>query len=395
MLERLFRKKSLLSYIPILLSAFSSMIIGINPFSNALFVAQVEEKIPIIITFAFTCIVQFLMFGMTAVLRYLTFVIIYSIIVSFGKTKSSDAKDTFSFLKVFLPRILIALVISEVLLFWIKVEDTTKIPEIICLCIFTIFFSLIFKYAFKYLFSVSINKENVNYFDAICFVILCIVSTSILRLVPILGTNLWMFLSILAFMLVVWKKNIVFAIVLSLLTAITIIICDLNMFSIGFILLCLIVGIATSIFSKANKKGALIGLIVSFVVLFATSINSIGKSTDPAMSPRLQDDYLNYMKQSAKLKSGDELEKINEEIARIEEYKNIEESAKNTVSSTIMKCMLLGFLIICLMPDKLLEQINGKIPDAPSVKTIRERWFKIQKIYLLDSGKEEYEEEKK
>lgn len=393
MFERLFRKKNIFSYIPAILAAFSSMVMGINPFSSAIFVVMVEEKVPVLITFLITSIVQLLLFGYVNTLKFLIFVIVYSIIKAFSKnTTKYDSNDIVQLAKNFLPKILIASVISEGILLITRVEELSDFPEIICYVISIALFSIVFRYAYKYYYSLlKESDEKVKYIHIISFVILFTICISFVKGINIFGVNLWIVLSIVLLMIVAWKKNIVFGILSSLLVSLVILLCT-NV-AIGIIILMLVVGIVTTLISKAGRKGALIGLVFSFVILLITfGRNAV--NNNPAMNERMQEDYYSFLKSSLNSLSGDEYEKTSEEIARIEEMDRIQKEAQNTLSSTIIKCMLIGFFLLCVIPIKYLDYINGLVPDAPDIEDIRTRLFRVSKIYRLNPGKEENEDKK-
>jgi hypothetical protein len=50
--------------------------------------------------------------------------------------------------------------------------------------------------------------------------------------------------------------------------------------------------------------------------------------------------------------------------------------------------MIVGFFLICVIPIKYLDLVNSIIPDAPSPKQIKERLFRVSKIYWLNPGNE-------
>ena len=392
MFERLFRKKNVFSYIPAILIAFCSMTMGINPFSSAIFVVLVEEKIPALITFLITAIIQLVIFGYVEALRYLVFVLIYSLVKAFSKKKEKyNDEDIVELIKNYLPKILISVAISEAFLLITGIEETSNIIAIISYVISITLFSVVFKFAYKYYYAlIKETNEPTKFVHVISFVIMAMICISFVKGIVIFGVNLWIAFAFVLLMIVVWKKNIVFGIMAALLVSMNILLC-LNA-SMGIVILALVVGIVAVLLSKAGKKGALIGLVFSFVLLLITlGHNNINDNI--AMSERMQSDYYEFLKNSQKILSGDELEKTNEELARIESLEQVREDSQNTLSNAIIKCMIIGFFILCVVPYKYIEYVNRKIPDAPSAESIKNRLFRVNKIYWLNPGTEETKKE--
>ena len=391
MFERLFKRKNVFSYIPAFLAAFCSLTVGINPFSSAVFAVMVEEKIPVLITFLFTSIVQLVLFGYVDALRFLTFAVIYSLIKAFAKNKQKyNDKDIIDVLSYFTIRVLFASLISEGLLLLTGIEEITNLANAIYLVIAIATFSIVFMYGYKYYFNlIKENEEQIKFMHMVSFLIMCVVCTSIIKEGTVFGINIWAFLTIVFLMIIVWKKNIVFGILSSLLVSLIIVLCA-NI-SFGIIMLTLVTAVVTVLLSKANRKGALIGLVFSFLALGVITIHN--SSNNFGFDERMQKDYYEYLNSSKAFLSGEELEKTNEEINRMDMLVKVQEASKNTLSNMVVRCMIVGFFVLCVIPIKCLEYINQKIPDAPSTKQITERLFRINKIYRLNPGKEEKEKE--
>jgi len=366
--------------------AFSGLTIGINPFSSAVFAVMVDEKIPVLIPFLFTSIIQLFLFGYVNALRFLGFAVIYSIIKAFSKNKSkNDSEDIVELLKYFVLRVLTASLISEIILLATGVEEVQELYAVICLVLSTAVFSIVFNYAYKCYFSLTKEAENpIKFVHISTFLLMCVICISIVKNVNLFGFNLWIALSIILLMMAVWRKNLVFGVFTSILVSLIFMLC-LNV-SISILILALVVGIVTSLLSKANRKGALIGLVFSFIILmFITINNSNGGFLDDA---RMQKDYLEFLKDRQKYLSGDELLRSEEELDRIETLTQMQENSQNTISSLVLKCMIVGFFLICVIPIKYLDLVNSIIPDAPSPKQIKERLFRVSKIYWLNPGNE-------
>ncbi len=385
MFERLFKRKNIFSYIPAFLVAFCSLTIGINPFSSAMFAVMVEEKIPVLVPFLFTSIIQLLLFGYENALSFLIFAVIYSIIKAFSNNKQKyNSDDIIELVKTFSLRVFMASLISEGILLLTGIEELSEIPNIICLVLSVIVFSIVFMYAFKYYYYlIKENDNNIKFIHVASFLVMSVICASLIKYANVLNINLWIAISIILLMIAVWRKNIVFAIMASLLTSLIFVLC--GNISFGIIILTLVVGVVTTLLSKANRKGAFIGLVFSFIVLLFVTVNNDGTSSEL----RIKKDYYDFLRNNMQHLSGDELKQAEEELARYETLTKIQEESKNTLSSFIIKCMVLGFFVLCVIPYKYLEYVDRVVPDAPSPKQIRERLFRVSKIYWLNPGNDD------
>ena len=387
MLERLFKnKKYLFLY---LISGFAGFcnFSGVYPsFSCSLFGAFAEEKIPAVVMVIITTLIQGFFFGTEAVLRFLLFVLLFAIFKSVRKEKEKDEKKR---IKTIAVTSILSAVITEVLLVLIKIVPITSLGISLLHILFTGLFLLVFDRAFKYLSSIDKNsKDEITTVNSISCILMIVAVTLCLANVKVFGVDLWSLICIVLIMLYSWKNKIIRAVICALLVLVVIALCYELKLEMAICLLA--VSLITALISRAGKKGAMLGLAFSTILAIFTIFNTATPHS-PEVELKLSEDYQRFLQKQLEMleneKSGDDYLKISDELTKIEEMKQLNEEAKNTYSSRVIKIMAVGFLMFLLIPEALIERLKVHVELKDEFKKLREKLLKVHKIYRLNAGK--------
>ncbi len=355
-------------------------------FSCALFGASAEEKIPAIVMVALTSIIQILVFGKEAFARFIFFVILFAIFKSVSKKKD---QNEFEKNKSIIIRTTISSVVTEVLLILLSMTPITEIAHSIVHIIVTAVFTILFIRTIKYFSSISEgSEEEITTINNISAVLAITAITACLNPIMIFGVNLWIIVCVALVMLYSWKNKLLKAVICALLSSLMIAFCgQINL----EIVICIIVtSIVTALISRANKKGALIGLIIATVIAVVLQFKS-APEMPPEMSFKLTDEYKEFLRSAEArytVKSGDEYNKIIEELKNVEELEKLKYEAQNTYSSRVIKSMIVGFLLLIFIPEVLLEKLKIHEEIKDEFTQFKERLLKIHKVYRLNAGEE-------
>ncbi len=385
MLERLFKnKKYLFLYLLGIFASFGNFASTYTTLSNALFGAFAEGKIPAIVMVITTAIIQGLLCGKVAVFRFLAFVIIFAIIKC--KTKKAE-KDEIKNAKDLLIKATISSVITEVLLILLRITAITDIAYILLHILCVSLFMLLFDRAFKYFASLSKDsKDEITTINSVSAVLSLVALMTPLKYISVFGADLWIIISTMFVMIYSWKNTLARSMMCALFTSFVIMLCD--GFRVEAIICLIIVSIVTALLSRAGKKGAAIGIAVAGICLLVTLFNE-PPVISPEMRFKLTDEYKDFLitaEERYTEKSGDEYQKIVDELANVEELEKLEKQAKNTFSSKILKGLLIGFLLIIILPATIIEKLKVHVELKDEFKKFREKFLKVHKIYRLNAG---------
>ena len=140
-----------------ILSGFCNFATSYSTFSSALFASLVKNKIPVLVTFLVTSIIQGAVFGNVALIRYLLLSIIFAFFTSMQKKTIDDEKTKIlKHVKCFG----ISIAISEIALLLFRVTPIEEIPHVLLNAVMVIAFSIIFDRALKYIDSIGKDKEE-------------------------------------------------------------------------------------------------------------------------------------------------------------------------------------------------------------------------------------------
>ena len=384
MFERLFKnKKYLFLYVLAILAGFSNFGTNYLPISKALTSGMIIKKVPVLVPFVIMAIIQGVVFGKIAVLRFLIFTLLFAFLTS-RKKHGEDGKGQ---IKNILIRSGISLGVTEAFLVLIGITAFVDIPYAIVSSIMTIAGSLIFEKAIEYILMLKKNNEvQFSTISGVAVVIMLVCVTTCLKEFTFFGIDLWSTITLFLLAIFAWKNKILNSIICAIIVAVTVGICD----KIGIPLFIMIV-LSTMVFcliSRAGKKGAIIGAFVCLVYALAISGHTVDVG-NTGMSNEMMKDYVSTLKKtlsSMQDKSGEEYQKIATEISRIEEVENIKEQAKNTTTIKTLKEMVIVFAILSLIPEKYIEDLKGKVSVKNEFKFIQ-KFFKNNKIYRLNAGK--------
>ena len=391
MLERLFKnKKYIFIYIMSILSGFCNFATSYSTFSSSLFASLVKNKIPVLVTFLVTSIIQGAVFGNVALIRYLLLSIIFAFFTSMQKKTIDDEKT--KILK-HVKCLGISIAISEIALLIFRVTPIEEIPHVLLNAVMVIAFSIIFDRALKYIDSIGKDKEEpIIALNTLAMVVMMICLTSCFSHFNFLGINLWHLICIIVIMLYSWKNKVVRAIVCALISVVAIGICKEITLSLSILIL--LVSLITCIISRAGRKGAIVGVAVCavFVITFFFTDNG---SSNVGLDTEIQQDYQKFLASNMeKLGSGEEYQKYKEEIEQLNKLNEIEKEAKNTISTQVTREMLIGFIILAAVPETYINMLKEHVDVDEEFKFIKEKLFKDSIIYRLNPGKEDEEDKK-
>ena len=387
MLERLFKnKKYLFLYLISGLAGFCNFSSVYPTFSCSLFGAFAEEKIPAVIMVIISTLIQGFFFGTEAVLRFLLFVILFAI---FKSARKENEKNERKRVKTIAVTSILSAVITEVLLVLIKIVPITSLGISLLHVLFTGLFLLVFDRAFKYLSSIDKNsKEEITTVNSISCILMIVAVTLCLTNVKLFGVDLWSLICIVLIMLYSWKNKIIRAVICALFVLVVTALCYELKLEMAICLLA--VSLITALISRAGKKGAIVGLAFS-VILAIFTISNTATPQSPEVELKLSEDYQRFLQKQLEMleneKSGDDYLKISDELAKIEEIKQLNEEAKNTYSSRVIKTMAVGFLMFLIIPEALIEKLKVHVELKDEFKKLREKLLKVHKVYRLNAGK--------
>ena len=372
------KKINIISYLITILVGFGSALLGVAPFGTALIGALIDQKIPILLSFAISFVIYFAGFGLNSAIRFLVTIVLYALFISITKNKESRSKKALLFI--------LSGLISIVFLILIGLDKTPNVSLIL--------FELLISTALMIIYSSAINanikikaKEKINSEE--------LISIGILFITLFLGTALYKFAGLTVFsiaciatlMLLCWKKTIRFTLASSLSIALFFLIVTSE--PIIYILLFLIAGFASMLLSKAGRKGIIIGLIFTlfYCLFFAPTKDKV--YAELGYNRYIMEDFNAFLK---------EQNGSHEELIDGVDYYDMDKMVDEIVNSpyaTIMKEMLIGFIILLILPNSFYKLYKSITEDMMSkYESNGTGKFKPYTIYLLNPGKVEEEPKK-
>ncbi len=371
-------KNNIISYILSLLISCGSSIFGANPFMMSFYGAQIENKIPVLISFMIMLAVSFIKYGALGFLRFLLPAILFALFTSLVKNKDSNLAKCI--------KLLLSCVISEIFLLLIGLNSFDMIPFIIFNLILTLTFFVIFNFSLQFI--LDVEKRN-SYRNFICFGLLIVVILSFLKDINVLDINLYFALSIIILMLMSWKKPVLPSLLVTI--SILCINCLFIPITIRTVASFLITGTSASLLSLAGKKGAAVGLVFAVIYSIIFFVNQEAIYNEYGVNKRIMQEYAEFLENNnaVRVESGENFDKEFSEIEKEGFLNEVRDLTKPTEAAILFRVLIIGFLIILLIPKKLYAFLEQSYSSKNRERKIREILFPKTKVYRLEEGKKE------
>ncbi len=365
-----------------LFASFCNMGSIYAPFSSSIFSAMVSEKVPVLVPFVTISIVQFILFGKVALIRFILFAIIFAFLTSIKNAKEGTNKDS---LKTILLTVTFASAITETFLLLTGISPITEVKYILICVVMQIIFAIIFKRAIKYIDSIEKNSDaKITTVNSLSMISLLICVLSFLKFLTVFDISLWHAICVFLLMVYCWRNKVIKAFISSI--AVVLVIGFTYEISAAMALLLVIVAVVTALLSHAGKKGAILGAVVCllYVIAFGNGIDE-----DPIQTA-IKDDYIKYLQTTIdgiQDKSGEEYQKYVTELERAQFEHDLKAESQKTNARAILKYMIIGFVLLAIIPAEAILKLKEHVDLKDEFKFIREKLFKNTKIYRLNAGK--------
>lgn len=370
-------KKNIISCIITLLVSLSVTSIGATPFGYAMIGSLIENNIPILFPFIVVILVTGIMFGKVSLWRVFIATIIYAILKGILNKRKEDSKIKTS--SIFI----MSYTLSSLALVFFKMEDF----EMMLPHIFESFISTIFMFVFAKALGKIINfgkEKSLKKEDFLCLAIIILIGLSVFNYFSfnVSGVTVYSLISIVLLMILCYKKKVSTSVLYSIIICLVFFLITGN-FIFKYMLLYVLVGAVTALLSLTGKIGLIIGFIFTSIYLLFLAPSKEMIMNQLGVNGAVINDYNNFVKRQ----SGDKY--------KLAEIPEMVEKMVDTPTTIVFREMMIGFLILCLVPQAILNKYEELInlDDKSKALSIIRKLYR-PKVLLLNPGKINKEEKK-